>query len=176
MFLFYILSIYILSGLENTGAEPRFCQGWGEWADSEAESCWRRKVELHEWSELSAAGSWGPLGDPAGFWVFNAQLCILPHSLILTSSSSPPKADKIVYVLHCTSINLWYFDILHQQGSHLTWKTWKTWKNESTPGKLEISWNFEKFNKYHGKWHETWKNLVATKHSPLTPLKQYKIH
>ena len=25
------------------------------------------------------------------------------------------------------------------------------------------------------KWHETWKNLVATKNSPLTPLKQYKI-
>ena len=42
---------------------------------------------------------------------------------------------------------------------------------------LEISWNFEKFNKYHGKM--TWnlgKNLVATKNSPLTPLKQYKIH
>ena len=45
--------------------------------------------------------------------------------------------------------------------------TWKTWK-------------------YHGiltnlinimeKWRETWKNLVATKNSPLTPLKQYKIH
>ena len=25
------------------------------------------------------------------------------------------------------------------------------------------------------KWHETWKNLVATKNSPLTLLKQYKI-
>ena len=24
--------------------------------------------------------------------------------------------------------------------------------------------------------HETWKNLVATKNSPLTPLKQHKIH
>ena len=41
------------------------------------------------------------------------------------------------------------------QGSH---STWKTWKNESTPGQpgkmrvhlenLEISWNFENFNKY----------------------------
>ena len=41
---------------------------------------------------------------------------------------------------------------------------------------LEISWNFQKFNKYHGKWHETWKNLMATKNSPLTPLKQNKIH
>ena len=39
--------------------------------------------------------------------------------------------------------------------------------------------------KYHGilknlinimeKLHETWKNFVATKNSPLTPLKQYKI-
>ena len=47
------------------------------------------------------------------------------------------------------------------QGSH------STWKNESTP---------EKFNKYHGKCHETWKNLVATKNSPLTPLKPYKIN
>ena len=26
------------------------------------------------------------------------------------------------------------------------------------------------------KWQETWKNFVATKNSPLTPLKQYKIH
>ena len=26
------------------------------------------------------------------------------------------------------------------------------------------------------KLYETWKNLVATKNSPLTPLKQYKIH
>ena len=26
------------------------------------------------------------------------------------------------------------------------------------------------------KWHETWENFVATKNSPLTPLKQYKIH
>ena len=26
------------------------------------------------------------------------------------------------------------------------------------------------------KWHETWKNFVATKNSPLIPLKQYKIH
>ena len=26
------------------------------------------------------------------------------------------------------------------------------------------------------KWHETWKNLMATKNPPLTPLKQYKIH
>ena len=124
------------SGLGNTGAEPRFCQGWGEWEDSEAESCWRSKVEscMSEASYLQL-GLGAHLMDPAGFWVFNAQLCILPHSLILTSSSSPPKADKIVYVLHCTSINLWYFDILHQQGCHLTWKTWKTWKNESTPGK-----------------------------------------
>ena len=31
---------------------------------------------------------------------------------------------------------------------------------------------FEKFNKYHGKWYETWKNLVATNNSPL---KQYEI-
>ena len=26
-----------------------------------------------------------------------------------------------------------------------------TWKNERTPENLEISWNFDKFNKNHGK-------------------------
>ena len=41
---------------------------------------------------------------------------------------------------------------------------------------LEISWNFEKFSKYHGKMTWNLENLVATKNSPLTPLKQYKIH
>ena len=60
------------------------------------------------------------------------------------------------------------------------------------PLDLEIMENLEKWEytwktwKYHGiltnlinimeKWHETWKNLVAIKNSPLTPLKQYKIH
>ena len=49
------------------------------------------------------------------------------------------------------------------------------------PGKMRVHlenleiWNFEKFNKYHGKM--TW-NLgkLATKNSPLTPLKLYKIY
>ena len=41
------------------------------------------------------------------------------------------------------------------------------------PGKMrvqmEISWNFEKFNKYHVEIiYETWKNLAATEISPLT--------
>ena len=45
--------------------------------------------------------------------------------------------------------------------------TWKTWKYR---GILKNLINIME------KWHETWKNLVATKNSPLTPLKQYKIH
>ena len=45
--------------------------------------------------------------------------------------------------------------------------TWKTWKYH---GILKNLINIME------KWHETWKNLVATKNSPLTPLKQYKIH
>ena len=60
------------------------------------------------------------------------------------------------------------------------------------PLNLENLENLEKWQytsktwKYHGilknlinimeKWHETWKNLVVTKNSPLTHLKQYKIH
>ena len=45
--------------------------------------------------------------------------------------------------------------------------TWKTWKYH---GILKNLINIME------KWHETWKNLVATKNLPLTPLKQYKIH
>ena len=32
---------------------------------------------------------------------------------------------------------------------------------------LEISWNFEKFNKYDGKIIKTWKSFLATKNLPL---------
>ena len=45
--------------------------------------------------------------------------------------------------------------------------TWKTWKYH---GILKNLINIME------KWHETWKNLMATKNSPLTPLKQCKIH
>ena len=45
--------------------------------------------------------------------------------------------------------------------------TWKTWKYH---GILKNLINIME------KWHETWKILVATKNSPLNPLKQYKIH
>ena len=31
---------------------------------------------------------------------------------------------------------------------------------------LEISWNFENFNKYDGKIIKTWKNLLTTKNLP----------
>ena len=64
-----------------------------------------------------------------------------------------------------------FLNLISQQGSHLTWKnkeyTWKIWKYH---GILNILINIME------KLHETWKKLVATKNSPLTPLKQYKIH
>ena len=44
--------------------------------------------------------------------------------------------------------------------------TWKTWKYQ---GILKNLINIME------KWQETWKNLVATKNSSLTPLKQYRI-
>ena len=47
---------------------------------SEAKSGWRSGVELCKWSELSAAGVQGLLKGPGSFWVFNAQICILPYS------------------------------------------------------------------------------------------------
>ena len=34
----------------------------------------------------------------------------------------------------------------------------------------EISWNFENFNKYHGKIIKTWKSFLATKNLPLTQI------
>ena len=38
--------------------------------------------------------------------------------------------------------------------------------------------DLENLEKWELTWkcQETWKNLMATKNSPLTPLKQYKIH
>ena len=47
---------------------------------AEAESCRRSEAELRERSEQFAAGVQGPLKGPGSFWVFNAQICILPHS------------------------------------------------------------------------------------------------
>ena len=61
-----------------SGADPGFGQGGAPGA--EAESCRRSEVELHKRSEQFAAGVQGPLKGPGSFWVFNAQICILPHS------------------------------------------------------------------------------------------------
>ena len=47
---------------------------------AEAESCRRSEAELRQRSEQFAAGVQGPLKGPGSFWVFNAQICILPHS------------------------------------------------------------------------------------------------
>ena len=63
-----------------------------------------------------AAWVQGLLKGPGSFWVFNAQICILPHSrdsfsLILTSISTP-KVDKN-RTLDCTSISLRNSYILH---------------------------------------------------------------
>ena len=76
--------------------------------------------------------------------------------------------------LCCQLFSNLYFNLSYMQGSH---STWKTWKNEKTP---EKTW------KYHGILKnlinimendmKPGKNLVATKNSPLTPLKQYIIH
>ena len=47
---------------------------------SEAKSCRCSEKEWCEWSEQIAAGVQGLLKGPGSFWVFNAQICILPHS------------------------------------------------------------------------------------------------
>ena len=46
---------------------------------AEAESCRRSEAELRERSEQFVARAQGPLKGPGRFWVFNAQICILPH-------------------------------------------------------------------------------------------------
>ena len=54
--------------------------------------------------------------------------------------------------------------------------TWSVLKESTLSGfpldleNLEISWNFEIFNKYHGKIIKTWKNFLATKNLPLTQI------
>ena len=63
--------------------------------------------------------------------------------------------------------------IHHFAGFHIKFQTIRV---PTQPGKmrvhlenLEMTWNFENFNKYRGKWQKTWKNLVGTKNSPLLP-------
>ena len=49
-------------------------------AGSETESCRCSEAKSCERSEQIATGVQGPLKGPGSFWVFNAQICILPHS------------------------------------------------------------------------------------------------
>ena len=95
-----------------SGADPGFGQGGGP--ASEAESCRRSEAESCERSEHSAAGVQGPLKGPGSFWVFDAQICILTHSLFLLFLTSilTPKVDKN-RALDFTSINLRHSDMLH---------------------------------------------------------------
>ena len=81
--------------------------------DSEAKSCW---AELHEWRELSVAGVQGPIKGPGSFQVFNAQICIIPHSRdslsLIFDIYFNTKTDKN-RMLDCTSNNLRYSYLLH---------------------------------------------------------------
>ena len=65
---------------------------------SEVESCRCSEAESCMQSKQFVARVQGLLKGPGSFWVFNAQICILPYSrdsfsLILTSISTP-KGDK----------------------------------------------------------------------------------
>ena len=62
---------------EPAGADPGF--GQGGTPGCEAESCQCSEAEACEQSEQFVAGVQGPLKGPGSFWVFNAQICILPH-------------------------------------------------------------------------------------------------
>ena len=83
---------------------------------SEAESCRHSEAESRERSEQIEAGVQGPLKGPGSFWVFNAQICILPHSRdsfsLIFDTYFNTKSDKN-RTLHCTSINLRHSYILH---------------------------------------------------------------
>ena len=67
-----------LLSIETPGADPGFGQGGAPGA--EAESCRCSEAESRKRSKQFAAGVQGPLKGPGSFWVFNAQICILPHS------------------------------------------------------------------------------------------------
>ena len=93
---------------------------------SEAESCWCSKVELHEQRKLFATVVQNPLKGPGSFWVFNAQICILPlskdpHFWYLVQQQ---KLTKIEYYIVLQSIwdsfmllqtlKIWFFN-LHEK-------------------------------------------------------------
>ena len=103
----YPLGVSFSLEVKFAGADPGFGQGGGP--GSEAESCRCSEAESCERSEQCAAGVQALLKGPGSFWVFNAQICILPHSrdsfsLILTLISTP-KVNKNT-TLCCTSVNL----------------------------------------------------------------------
>ena len=88
---------------------------------------------------------------------------------------------KISYGLKLSSVIPFLYGLLQQK---IYWPGFPlNLENLENLEKWEYTW---KTWKYHGiwknlinimeKWQESWKNLVATKNSPLTPLKQYKIH
>ena len=67
-------------------------------------------------------------------------------------------------------------ELLGLHTENIVWELSRVPTQPGKPGKpgkmrvhlenLEMSWNFEKFNiNIMEKWHETWKNLVATKNS-----------
>ena len=68
------ITLWVCSSVVFSGGDPGFGQGG---PGSEAESCRCSKAEL---CEQIVAGVQGLLKGPGSFWVFNAQICILPHS------------------------------------------------------------------------------------------------
>ena len=80
---------------------------------SQAKCCWCSTAESCKQSNQFVVGFQGLLKDPESFWVFNAQICIFPHSrdsfsLSFWTASSTLKTDTNS-TLHCTSINLRIF-------------------------------------------------------------------
>ena len=126
-------------------------------------------------SYLLISGQYFPLVTP----------CIDNHATLVINAfwmeQNFPFARLVTTEVHTCNIQIVksilsdaFSSVCFNQGSHSTWKTWKkweyTWKNWKYYGILKNWINIME------KWHETWKNLVATKNSPLTPLKQNKIH
>ena len=61
-----------------TGVDPGFGQGGPQVLRAKVADVAKRS-HAREASNLQP-GSQGPLKGPGSFWVFNAQICILPHS------------------------------------------------------------------------------------------------
>ena len=105
------------------GADPGFSQ-------SGPQPLRPKFADVAEWSNASEVSYLQPLKDLGSFFIFNAQICILPHS-----------RDPFSLVSNI------YFDI-----RNLKFILFEKWRAEQSEAEQFLNLNYEKIAKYYGNY------------------------